>query len=307
MARTDNRFRAAHNRLLDLLRPLPPGTLLPPETRLAAQLGVSRTVVRAALRRLGDLGVIRITGHQKHLLRAPQSADALPERAEYISLAALEERFLHWVLRFDVPAGTALNVAQLAKEFSVPPHLLTEFLAGLGQFGLVERRPLGGWRLLGFTADYARELTEFRTLIEVNAARTVACLDHGHPVWAELASLERRHHALLDHIDTAYRDFPPMDGAFHACLNSAVQNRFVTDFQKVISLIFHYHYQWDKQLDRQRNEAAAQEHLILLAAMRSGDPDAAEAAMRAHLTTARETLLGSLRGHHLGQGPAAPG
>lgn len=299
MARTDTRFRVAHNRLLDLLAVMAPGALLPPETRLAETLGVSRTVVRAALARLALRGVICISGRHKHLLRTPTPGDPLPERAEYISRAALEERFLAWVLRFDVPAGTALNVAQLAKEFSVPPHLLQEFLAGLGQFGLVERRAPGGWRLLGFTAAYALELTDFRTLLEVNAVRTVAGLPADHPVWADLAALEARHHALLARIDTEYRDFPPLDGAFHACLNSTVQNRFVTDFQKVISLIFHYHYMWDKQLDRQRNEAAAREHLALLAAMRSGDADAAEAAVRAHLLTSRETLLGSLRGHHL--------
>jgi len=285
--------------MLDLLAGLAPGALLPPETHLSDVLGVSRTVVRAALKRLAGRGLIRITGHQKHLIRPPLPDDALAERADYITLAALEERFLAWILRFDVPAGTALNVAQLAKEFSVPPHLLQEFLAGLGQFGLVERRPLGGWRLLGFTADYALELTDFRTLIEVNAVRTVACLPPEHPVWADLCALEARHLDLLTRMDFDYRAFPPLDGAFHACLNRAVQNRFVLDFQKVISLIFHYHYQWDKQLDRQRNEAATREHLAILAAMRSGDANAAEGAIRAHLLTSRETLLGSLRGHQL--------
>ena len=299
MARTDARFRSAYNQTLDQLVGLPPGADLPSELKLAEVLKVSRTVVRAVLKRLSEAGIIALDGRSKPLLRAATEADRLPEREDYISLRELEGRFLDWVLRFDVPADTPLNVAQLAKEFSVSPHLLQEFLAGLSQFGLVERRPVGGWRLLGFTADYALELTEFRTLIEVNAARTVARLSPDHSVWADLAGLEARHLDLLARIDTDYRTFSALDRAFHACLTGAVRNRFIMDFQKVISLIFHYHYQWDKQLDRQRNEAAAREHLSILAALRSGDAEAAEAAVRAHLLTSKETLLGSLRGHHL--------
>ncbi len=299
MARTDSRFRTAHNQMLDLMAPLVPGALLPPETRLSDQLRVSRTVVRAAMQRLATRGVIALEGRHKHLLRPPTADDRLPERDDYIGLAALEGRFLGWVLRFDVPAGTALNVAQMAKEFSVPPHMLQEFLAGLGQFGLVERRPRGGWRLLGFTADYAVELTEFRTLLEVNAVRCVAALPPDHPIWADLRVLEGRHLDLLARIDTDFHAFSPLDGAFHACINTAVTNRFVADFQKVVSLIFHYHYQWDKELERHRNEAAIREHMTILAAMRSGDAQAAEATVRAHLSTSRETLLASLRGHNL--------
>lgn len=299
MARTDTRFRASHSQMLDLLAPLPPGSVLMPETHLAEALRVSRTVVRAVLQRLSAQGVIAIAGRVKTLLRAPRPTDRLPAGDAYISLAELEQRFLGWILRFDVPAGTALNVAQLAKEFSVPPHMLQEFLASLGQFGLVERRPRGGWRLLGFTGDYAVELTEFRTLLEVNAVRSVARLPRDHPVWEGLAQLEAQHLDLLARIATDYHDFPPLDGAFHACIHGAVRNRFVADFQKVISLIFHYHYQWDKELEPVRNRDAIGEHLALLAAMRSGNPDAAEGAARAHLATSRETLLGSLRGHNL--------
>ena len=77
---------------------------------------------------------------------------------------------------FDVPADTPLNVAQLAKQFSVPTHVLQEFLSSLGQFGLVERRVSGSWQLLGFTPEYAVELSDFRTLLELNAARTVTSL-----------------------------------------------------------------------------------------------------------------------------------
>jgi DNA-binding GntR family transcriptional regulator len=299
MARTDTRFRAAYNQMLDLLAGLPLGAALRPETQLSDSLRVSRTVVRAALRRMEEAGLIAIAGRIKTLVRAPLPGDRLPERDDYITLRELEGRFLDWVLRFDVPADTPLNVAQLAKQFSVPPHMLQEFLASLGQFGLVERRPRGGWRLLGFTADYAVELSEFRSLLEVNAVEAVITCPEEHPIWGRLAHLKQAHEGLMQRIETDFHDFSRLDEEFHASLSAVVRNRFVSDFQKVISLIFHYHYQWDKQLERHRNAAAIGEHLAIIKALQSRDKTAAVAATRAHLATSKETLLGSLRGNRL--------
>lgn len=295
MARTDTRFRAAYNALLEQINAMALGDLLPSEHTIAADLNVSRTVVRAVLQRMHDEKLIEWKGRAKQVLRTPKPQDRIFERDDYITLRELEGRFLDWVLRFDVPAETPLNVAQLAKEFSVPPHMLQEFLAGLSQFGLVDRRPRGGWRLLGFTADYAIELSEFRELLEVNAARTVAALPPEHPIWAKLDALEERHLDLLARVETDFHDFSKLDEAFHATLNAEVKNRFVSDFQKVFTLIFHYHYQWDKREERHRNEAAIGEHLSILAALRSHDPDAAARMTRMHLTTSKETLLSSLR------------
>lgn len=301
MARTDTRFRIAHNAMLDLLADHPVGAPLPSEVSLGQALGVSRTVVRAVLARLDEGGVVRRgAGRDKVLLRAPKKSDRLSERTDYVSLEELESRFLDWVLRFDVPADTPLNVAQLAKRFSAPPHLLQEFLATLSVSGLVERRARGGWRLLGFTPDFAVELTELRLLLEVHAVRHLTRLAPGHPVWAELDALEALHRDLLSRIETDFHDFSRLDGQFHAAITGVVQNRFFAQVQKVIALIFHYHYQWDKTAERHRNEAAINEHLALIAAMRSGDPDAAAEAARAHLATSKETLLGSLRSHKLG-------
>jgi DNA-binding GntR family transcriptional regulator len=299
MARTDTRFRQAHNDLLDSLSGLGLGQPLTSEVQLAAQLGVSRTVVRAVIARLAETGILAVNGREKTLARPPRPKDTLPLREDYISRDSLEARFLDWVLRFDVPAGTALNVTQLARQFNVPPHLLQEFLASLGQSGLIERRPRGGWRLLGFTPDYAIELSDFRKVLELNAIRSLATLPRSHPIWADLTAIKAEHFDLLARIDVDFHDFSPLDGRFHTLINSVVRNRFVLEFQKVISLIFHYHYQWDKTMERNRNEAAIREHLHIIEALEQGQTEAALEAARAHLTTSKETLLSSLRGHHL--------
>lgn len=299
MARTDTRFRQTHNALLDMLSGMAIGTGLLSEVQLAARLGVSRTVIRAVVQKLGADGVLQGSGRDKQLVRAPRTEDRLPLREDYIGREDLEARFLDWVLRFDVPAGTALNITQLARQFAVPPHALQEFLASLGQSGLIERRARGGWRLLGFTADYAVELSEFRQVLELNAVRAFAALPDDHPAWAALTAIRDEHLDLLDRIERDFHDFSRLDGRFHALINSVVSNRFVAEFQKVISLIFHYHYQWDKTMERYRNEAAIREHLTIITALQARDTPTAEARALDHLATSKETLLSSMRGHHL--------
>ncbi|MDO8884711.1 MAG: GntR family transcriptional regulator [Pseudotabrizicola sp.] len=299
MARTDTRFRQSHNAMLDMLSTLPLGAGLPSEVQLAAQLGVSRTVIRAVVQKLGADGILQGSGREKRLTRLPKPKDRLSLREDYIGRDELEARFLDWVLRFDVPAGTALNITQLARQFTVPPHALQEFLASLGQSGLIERRARGGWRLLGFTADYAVELSEFRQVLELNAIRAFTALPKEHAAWTALSKIRAEHLELLDRIDRDFHDFSRLDGRFHSLINSVVSNRFVAEFQKVISLIFHYHYQWDKTMERYRNEAAIREHLTIIAALQDRDTLSAEARARGHLATSKETLLSSMRGHHL--------
>jgi DNA-binding GntR family transcriptional regulator len=299
MARTDGRFREAYNALLDICGELGPDQVLPAESTLAQRIGVSRTVVRSGLQRLSDAGIIRWRGRDKSLLRTPTTGDRLSLHPQAPDAEALESQFLDWVLRFDVPAGTPLNVAQLSRKFGVPPHTLQEFLASLSRSGLVERRPRGGWRLLGFTAEYALELSEFRSVLELNALRHVVAQPDDHPIWARLEALRAAHCDLLTRLETDFHDFSKLDERFHAAVNGLVRNRFVAEFQKIVALIFHYHYMWDKTEEKQRNGVAIGEHLAIIDALLARDLAAAEAAALRHLASSKTTLLSSLRGNNL--------
>ncbi|WP_372803230.1 GntR family transcriptional regulator [Paracoccus seriniphilus] len=299
MARTDERFKHAYNGLLKRCHSLGVGAKLSSELALAEELDVSRTVIRAALARLDEDGVISWQGRNKTVMRLPKPTDRMEVASTPPSPEVLEERFFDWVLRFDVPAGTPLNVAQLARDFEVPPHSLQEFLASLSRFGLVRRRDRGGWELLGFTEDFAVELSDFRTVLEMNAiSHLVACPDD-HPIWARLEQLRQDHLKLAENLETRYHDFSRLDERFHETIGSSVNNRFIKEFQRVISLIFHYHYQWEKQTEKKRNAAAIAEHLALIDALQSRDETAALAAARAHLDTAKNTLRASMRTHNL--------
>lgn len=301
MARTNTRFVEAYNDTLTLCKHEGIGKLMPSENALANRLDVSRTVVRSVLSRLFEQEIISGTSREKYVLRLPTVSDRLEGPPVLLTIEELESRFLDWVLRMDVPPGTVLNIAQLAKEFSVATHTLQEFFAALSRFGIVTRRPRGGWELNGFTPDFAIELSDFRMVLELNSARQFMTLSDDHPIWAQLDQLEKDHLELLARIDADYHDFSVLDETFHATINSVVTNRFVKEFQNIISLVFHYHFQWNKSDERTRNKAAIHEHLAYIDALRSRNPALAEAAARTHLMTSKQTLLTALKanGHLL--------
>lgn len=298
MARSNTRFIEAHDALLGICDDTDIGGLLPSENALAARLGVSRTVVRSVLARLDEQSIISLDARDKTVKRRSTDSDRLEGPPVLLTIEELEGRFLDWVLRMDVPPGTQLNVAQLSKDFSVATHTLQEFFSSLSRFGIVVRRPRGGWVLHGFTRDYAIELSDFRTVLELHSVRVLIALPPTHGIWAQLDRLEQQHLDLLDRIDTDFHDFSKLDESFHAAINSVVTNRFVKEFQKVISLVFHYHFQWNKTDERIRNESAIKEHLDLINALRGRDPEQAAASAQRHLTTSKQTLLTSLETNH---------
>ncbi|WP_136442448.1 GntR family transcriptional regulator [Pacificoceanicola onchidii] len=297
MARTNVRLVEAHNQLLTHCDGMELNVSLPSENALASELGVSRTVVRSALEHLARSGIITLDGRTKTVRRRSRPDDVMEKPPVLLGVEELEARFFDWVLRMDVPPGTVLNVAQMAKDFHVATHTLQEFLSSLSRYGIVVRRPKGGWQLEGFTVNFALELSEFRSVLELNAVQHVVRLPDDHPIWDKLDALETDHRSLLARIDADYHDFSQLDEAFHAAINAVVDNRFVREFQKIISLIFHYHFQWNKSDERLRNESAIHEHLAYIDALRSRDPDKALAAARSHLATSSQTLVNSLKAH----------
>ena len=90
------------------------------------------------------------------------------------------------------------------------------------------------------------------------------------------------------------RDFSVLDSQFHRLINSVRPNRFIDGFFEVITLIFHYHYQWNQRDERNRNAAALQEHLTYVDALNSRNIGLIELACKAHLASARTTLLRSI-------------
>jgi DNA-binding GntR family transcriptional regulator len=288
--KTDTVYKQTFNATLDLLATMKRGSVLPSENDLSDQLGVSRTTVRKVLAWLTAHGHLRTDGRARVLATAVPKSARFPKTETESTSDQVEKRFMEWMLRGDAKPGSTINELELARQFGVATTGIREFLNRFRRFGLIEKRPNAGWLFKGFTEDFALELFEIREMFELRSAKAVAKLPDSAAVWSELRALQREHHELLSHIDKRFQDFSDLDNRLHRLINSAVPNRFIDDFYDIITLIFHYHYQWNKRDERQRNEVAIGEHLAYIDALLARDGRRVEAACRAHLASARQTL-----------------
>jgi DNA-binding GntR family transcriptional regulator len=290
--KTDAVFKRAFNDAVALVSTFEVGDALPSENQLCAQLRVSRTTVRKILSALDTHGVLGGTGRTR-FVRMAAAVARFPEAETVPMSEQVEQRFLEWMLRDDTSPGSSINEADLARRFGVATTGIREFLNRFRRFGLIEKRPNAGWVFKGFTPSFALELFEIREMFELRSARTFASLPEDSLLWKRLVALRDEHVALLQDFELRYHDFSDLDSRFHRLINSAAPNRFIEDFFDIITLIFHYHYQWNKRDERQRNEVAIREHITYIEALLSRNPSMVQLACRAHLASAKETLMRS--------------
>ncbi|MGI2034453.1 GntR family transcriptional regulator [Rhizobium panacihumi] len=292
--KTNALFKRSYNQALDMLADAQAGAPLPSEPAMAATLGISRTTVRAVLAALSMRGIVAVEGRAKQQLRLPKRSDYLAD-ADMEPLADMVERkFMAWLVGPDCSPGQVINGLDLARQFGVSTSAIRDCLNKFSHFGLLERQSNGRWRTLGLTVDFVGELFDMRELIEFRAVDRFVALPKDDLLWGELSLIEEEHHAILADFNNRGRDFSDLDHRFHKLVDSAVPNRFLGNIQGVMSVIFHYHYQWNKRDEVARNHRALHEHLAYIDGLKSGDPARAREACRLHLHTARSTMLTSI-------------
>jgi len=291
--KTDAVFKRAFNDALDLISKLGAGDPLPSENNLSARLSISRTTLRKILSTLSARGAVTGSGRQRIVCSPKKALQRFPEAETVPMSAQVEKLFMEWMLRDDTRPGTSINELDLARQFGVATTGIREFLNRFQRFGLIEKRPNAGWVFKGFTASFALELFEIREMFELRSAVAFVAMPEDSPLWQRLEALRDEHVALLREVERRYHDFSDLDSRFHRLINSAAPNRFIEDFYDIITLIFHYHYQWNKRDERQRNEVAIREHLTYIEALLSRNTSIVELACRAHLASAKGTLMRS--------------
>jgi DNA-binding GntR family transcriptional regulator len=292
VAKANNLFKNAYNRYLYTLRI---GMELHSEPEIALHLGIGRSTAHAVLDQLQRSGIIAWNRQQKTVLRDPQQEDYFPQSETNSLHDLIEQNFMQMILSRDAAPGMHINELELAREIGVATTSVREYLISFSRFGLIEKRPNGHWTLKGFTRQFALELADVREMFELHSALEFAKLPKEHMLWSQLEAIERDHDLLLEDFEERFQDFSPLDERFHLLIHRASNNRFIADFYDVISMVFHYHYQWNRITQKSRNRRAIEEHLAYIHALKTGNRETLEAACRAHLASARNTLLESAR------------
>lgn len=296
MSKPSTVFKRTTNQLLQYIADhAPAGTILPSESRLATLCLASRTTIHSALAHLRARRVIGAAPRGNAVQRTPRPSDYFDADELRTGMDRVRQVLMERVFQKDMPPGAEFSEAELAREAQTSTVSVREFLIGFARFGLIEKKARGGWRLCAFDPQFGEELADMRQVLELAALGQFEALGHDDPAWTALEALVARHRRLQAKIAARFREFPALDREFHGFLIGVLGNRFAQGFYDIVSFVFHYHYQWDRRDEMQRNTHALTEHLQILEALAARDVAAAQQAMRAHLATSRRTMLRSIR------------
>jgi DNA-binding GntR family transcriptional regulator len=208
--------------------------------------------------------------------------------------AQMVHPFMDWVMRANAAPGTLINEDELARQCGVTVILIRELLERFHRFHLLDRCGEGIWVLKRVSQEYALELCDIRELFELRSARLFSVLPEDSPMWAQVEAMRDAHLKLLDDFQGHFQDFPKLDSRFHRLISAVAPNRFMDSFYDVITLVFHYHYQWNKCDECQRNHIATLEHIAYIDALVTRNIARIETASRGHMASARQSMLRSI-------------
>lgn len=240
---------------------LGPGSRLPTERQLAADLGVTRSGIRQALAALEADGLIS---------REVGRGTFLREAAGQVLAAVRDEQSGSPAVRGDtVPGGGG------GGDGAAPGGR-----AGQGPGG--DSRPADG--------DFApADVMTIRRLIEPQAMPLVV-------VWATARDFGEMERCLAggDHA-ASYDEFEIWDLALHRSIMAAAHSPLLAALYGVVESARHGQVWGDlkrRSSSRRRREDYQQDHRAIVTALRARDTDAAVEAMRIHLSRVAEHLLG---------------
>jgi DNA-binding GntR family transcriptional regulator len=295
MARPPTVFKRSANLLLQhIAEHVAVGEALSTEQHMTVLGEGSRTAIRSALAYFHSRGLISDL-KERRLLRKPVRKDYFDIAELQTGADRIQRVLMERIYQRDMPPGAEFSEAELARAAEASTVSVREFLVGFARSGLIEKKPRGGWRLCAFDRSFAMELADVRQMFEFAAVEHFAKLAPTDSAFATLDELIARHEQLGSVMPARHKDFPALDRDFHTFLIGLLNNRFAEGFYGIVSLVFHYHYQWDKGEEMARNQYAVHEHLDILRALVRHDIAGAQEAMRIHLNSSRSTLLQSIR------------
>lgn len=293
MSRQNNLFKQTVNQLLHyIVQNMSVDDVLHGDSKITRQLEVSRSTVRKAINHLINLGVISKHGAQRVITRLPDDEcffdlqELAPPKEEQV-----ERHFLAAIVSGDIKPGDRFSELELARQSNCNTVAVREFLIRFSRFGLIEKEPRSQWQMKTFDQQFVDQLFEVRHLFEMHSLSCFMTLEDDDPNWLTLETLLDDHKSLKSKINEDFQQFSELDQRFHGLLKAARPNQFIHQFYDIISFVFHYHYQWDKSDEKERNIIALDEHIDIISKMLLKDYRGATVSLENHLNTAKRSLL----------------
>lgn len=198
------------------------------------------------------------------------------------------EALLTRLISLKIAPGARINVDALVKDLGVSQTPIRAALVRLEVEGLVVKTHLVGYSAAPLPGRRRFEqIYELRMLLEpvaaANAARALTpadrmALQELHDAMATPSSADAR---------LAYGKFATWDAAFHARIATAGGSDLIAETLARL----HTHMHLFRLLFHSRvTEEAISEHAAIMAALRAGDPDAAQVAMKRHILFSQKRM-----------------
>jgi DNA-binding GntR family transcriptional regulator len=191
------------------------------------------------------------------------------------------------VLEHTLAPDDRVNIDALARELDVSPTPVREALARLESEGLVRKRPRAGYTVSPLlTVAEFHDMFDMRLLLEPAAARWAA----ERATDAQCEQLTAEVARTVDGGDerTWHAAFTALDARLHDLVAELSASPLLRESISRLHAHLHLHRRYFPYV---QTAITNDEHRDLAAAIRDRDPDRAEAAMRLHLTRARERHL----------------
>jgi DNA-binding GntR family transcriptional regulator len=188
-----------------------------------------------------------------------------------------------------VAPGARINIDALARQLEVSPTPVREALARLEADGLVRKRPLAGYTAAPLlTRPEFEELVEMRLILEPPAASRAATTIPASDVDLLRAEADLPDPEPATEGYAGIAAFTSQDARFHNLVAELSGNRML--HEAVVRLRSHLHL-FRLHFPPAHYGVSAQEHHRVVDAIAAHDPEGAAAAMRAHITAARQRHL----------------
>lgn len=192
-----------------------------------------------------------------------------------------------------LPAGAFVSQNDLVKLLDVPLAPLRDALRVLEAEGILTIQPRSGIQITKPGAELTKSTYQLRTIVERAAVRVFVetATDE------EIAVIRRRHLEMALKLETTgineetLKELFELENILHGATVASLRNPLAENLYRRM-----HTYLRLVRLDRRMTVPLAQrsmrEHLEIIAAVEERDPDAAEAAVVAHFTTALQRHLG---------------
>ncbi len=202
------------------------------------------------------------------------------------------DTFTEQLLNREISLGQFVSQRELVKLTGMPLGAIREMIPRLEADGLIRPVPNRGLQIMQADLGIIRNASQLRSVLEREAVRTFVTVASD----AELAELRERHLAIR--AEAAGGVTPEllaraqqMDWNMHDRMIDALGNDLISSIYRTNSIKIRLIRNEDTRMLPELVVSVMDEHLALIDALETRDPDKAEAALNAHLDSAIQRVV----------------